>query len=44
MQYKQDDGKKNNEPSIEEQLKLFAEIVMDIYLLIENKDSNNEEG
>lgn len=43
MQYNHEDGKKNNEPSIEDQLKSFAEIIMDIYLSTENNESENAE-
>ncbi len=43
MQKFKQGGETIKDPSLEEQLKLFAEIIMDIYLELENSDNENAE-
>jgi hypothetical protein len=43
MQTKKEDGLKPNEPSIDEQLASFAELLIDIYFELENKIIEDEE-
>jgi hypothetical protein len=43
MQNKKEDGLKTKELSIDEQLQLFAEILIDIYFETENKIIEDEE-
>lgn len=43
MQTKKEDGLKTNEPSIDEQLRLFADLLIDIYFETENIVIQNEE-
>lgn len=43
MQNKNDDGLKTKELSVDEQLVLFAELLIDIYFETENKIAEDEE-
>ena len=43
MQNKNEDGLQINEPSVDEQLLQFAELLIDIYFEAENKTSQDEE-
>ena len=43
MQNEKEDGLKANEISIDEQLLLFSEILIDIYFELENKINKDEE-